>query len=153
MTMAAGATGGQAEAAVAGADRDPVESCGTRWGETSEIPSREIGQFDLLALVGVARHAPGGPRPTRTGAMPVPGRPNATREHQAEEPASQCVHTPPASGSARSVMEQVRENTRRPAVRGGQCHSQRSSAERADQVDLSRRRVGYPGPSALVLAG
>ena len=27
------ATRGQAEAAVAGADRDPAESCGTRWAD------------------------------------------------------------------------------------------------------------------------
>ena len=84
--MAAGATGGQAEAAVAGADRDPVESCGTRWGETSEIPSREIGQFDLLAL-----------GPACAGWAPPHAHGGDARSRQAQRHASTRLKNQPAS--------------------------------------------------------
>jgi len=65
--MAAEATKGPAEAGEAteeGEEGETAERCGSGSEEDSwDVPSREIGQFDLLALTGVARHAPGGPRP------------------------------------------------------------------------------------------
>ena len=60
--MAAEATEGPAEAGETTEEGEMAERCGSGGEEDSwDVPSREIGQFDLLALAGVARHAPQAP--------------------------------------------------------------------------------------------